>query len=336
MPSTPPDPTGSVRLHVVTGKGGTGKTTTAAALAVALARKGRKVLLAEVEGRQGISQVFDVTPLSIEERLLLTDPSGGSLWALSVEPKAALLEYLQKFYKLGRAGSLLEKAGAIDFATTIAPGLRDVLLIGKVYEAVGRTSGRGRSATRSYDAVVLDAPPTGRVVRFLAVNEELSEVARMGPIKAQADSITRMLHSRVTAVHIVTLLEEMPVQECLDVVRDLAAAGLPVGALIVNQVRDPILTDADIDLIAAGDTGAVKPAIARDLSAVGIADSERVAEVLLTEAAEHAERLDLQAEQDHRIQEQGRAVFYLPRLTDGTESGGIGVLADELIAQRMI
>jgi anion-transporting ArsA/GET3 family ATPase len=132
----------------------------------------------EVEDRQGISQLFDIKPLGIEEVEILSDPSGGSLWGLAVEPKAALMEYLHKFYKLGRAGSLLEKAGAVDFATTIAPGLRDVLLIGKVYEAVGRTAGRGKGPV--YDAVVLDAPPTGRVVRFLGVNDELAQVARVG------------------------------------------------------------------------------------------------------------------------------------------------------------
>ncbi|CCH72828.1 putative Arsenite-transporting ATPase [Nostocoides australiense Ben110] len=226
-----------VRLHIVTGKGGTGKTTVAAALGIALAGQGRKVLLAEVEDRQGISQTFDVPPLSHTETLIFDDPSGGSLWGMAVEPKSALLEYLHKFYKLGRAGSLLEKIGAIDFATTIAPGLRDVLLIGKVYEAVGRREGRGRHGkTPTYDAVVLDAPPTGRVARFLGVNEEVAEVARMGPIKGQADSITAMLKSRITAVHIVTLLEEMPVQECLDAVHDLDPGGQgPRGPLRRGQ-----------------------------------------------------------------------------------------------------
>ena len=126
MPQSPVDAAApvsngaGVRFHIVTGKGGTGKTTTAAALAVALARQAHKVLLVEVEGRQGIAQTFDVSPLSTDERQLFADPSGGSLWGLSVEPKAALLEYLQKFYKLGRTGALLERVGAIDFATTIA------------------------------------------------------------------------------------------------------------------------------------------------------------------------------------------------------------------------
>lgn len=323
-----------VRLHVLTGKGGTGKTTVAAALAIALARQGRKVLLCEVEDRQGISQLFDIKPLGIEEVEILSDPSGGSLWGLAVEPKAALMEYLHKFYKLGRAGSLLEKAGAVDFATTIAPGLRDVLLIGKVYEAVGRTAGRGKGPV--YDAVVLDAPPTGRVVRFLGVNDELAQVARVGPIRSQADSITAMLQSRITVVHLVTLLEEMPVQECLDAMTDLATAGLNVGGIVVNQVRDPILTEEDLDAIARGITPALRGQVADDLESAGIKAPATNADVLLREAREHIERLDLQAEQDQRIQAQGRAVFYLPALADGLESGGIAVLADELRVQEMV
>ncbi|MCB1300369.1 MAG: AAA family ATPase [Tetrasphaera sp.] len=326
-----------VRLHIVTGKGGTGKTTVAAALGIALAGQGRKVLLAEVEDRQGISQTFDVPPLSHTETLIFDDPSGGSLWGMAVEPKSALLEYLHKFYKLGRAGSLLEKIGAIDFATTIAPGLRDVLLIGKVYEAVGRREGRGRHGkTPTYDAVVLDAPPTGRVARFLGVNEEVAEVARMGPIKGQADSITAMLKSRITAVHIVTLLEEMPVQECLDAVHDLTANGLPVGAIIVNQVRDPILEDKDLEALSGGASARLRADVAADLAGAGVPDPKGMTDVLLDEAAAHLERLDLQGEQDQRIQEQGRAVFYLPALADGLEAGGIRVLADELHVQGMV
>jgi len=180
-----------VRLHVVTGKGGTGKTTIAAALALALAGEGRRVLLAEVEGRQGISQTLDVAPLASAEARVAHAARGGEVFGLSVDAKAALLEYLHKYYRLGRAGGLLEKVGAIDFATTIAPGARDVLLIGKVYEAVRRRRDhrtKGPGAAPAYDAVVLDAPPTGRVVRFLNVNHEVADLARVGPIRSQADS----------------------------------------------------------------------------------------------------------------------------------------------------
>ncbi len=123
---------------MVTGKGGTGKTTVAAALALALADQGTSVLLVEVEGRQGLAQLFDVPPLPYAERRIAVGPGGGEVFALAVDAEAALLEYLDMYYHLGRAGKALDRVGAIDFVTTIAPGLRDVLLTGKVYEATRR------------------------------------------------------------------------------------------------------------------------------------------------------------------------------------------------------
>ena len=126
------------RLHVVTGKGGTGKTTVAAAMALGLAERGKRILLVEVEGRQGLAQLFDVPPLPYVERRIATGSAGGEVFALAVDAEAALLDYLDMYYHLGRAGRALDKVGAVDFVTTIAPGLRDVLLTGKVYEATRR------------------------------------------------------------------------------------------------------------------------------------------------------------------------------------------------------
>lgn len=331
-----------VRLHVVTGKGGTGKTTVAAALALALARQGRRVLLAEVEGRQGIAQTFDVGPLGHAETRIMRDRTGGEIWGLSVDAKESLLEYLQKFYKAGRAGAVLEKFGAIDFATTIAPGVRDVLLIGKVYEAVGRRAGgrHERGAAKSgppvYDAVVLDAPPTGRVVRFLNVNAEVADVARVGPIRSQADSITRMLRSHVTAVHVVTLLEEMPVQETVDALVELRAASLPLGAIVVNQVRPPLLDAAALKAVTAKSTTRLRGAVAKDLEAVGLQVTKEVVAGLVEDGRAHAERVALEQEQDAIVEAQGRLTVRLPLLAEGTEGGGVAVLSTALAEQGMV
>src|ERR671921_740068 len=209
-----------VQLHVVTGKGGTGKSTVAASLALALASRGKHVLLCEVEGRQGIARMFDVDPLPYAERRIATGlvgadgGRGGVVHALHIDPESALLEYLSMYYKLGRAGKALDRFGVVEFATTIAPGVRDVLLTGKVYEAARRNA-RNKKA-RAYDAVVLDAPPTGRITQFLNVNGELAGLAKVGPIKSQADTVMTLFRSSKTLVHLVTVLEEMPVQETVD------------------------------------------------------------------------------------------------------------------------
>ena len=144
-----------VRLHVVTGKGGTGKTTVAAALALALASGGGRVLLMEVEGRQGIAQLFDTPPLPYEERLVAVAPDGGEVFALAVDPEGSAAGLPRNVLQHAPGGTALRKLGAIDFATTIAPGVRDVLLTGKAIEAVKRGERAGKPV---YDAVVMDAP----------------------------------------------------------------------------------------------------------------------------------------------------------------------------------
>lgn len=325
-----PPPPPQNRLHVVTGKGGTGKTTVAAALALALATGGRSVLLVEVEARQGLAQLFDVPPLPYEERSLAVAPGGGEVLGLAIDPEAALLEYLDMYYRLGRAGKALERFGVIDFATTIAPGLRDVLLTGKVYEAHSR---RGPDRQPVYDAIVVDAPPTGRITRFLNVNAEVSGLARMGPIRNQADSVMRMMRSPNTAVHVVTVLEEMPVQETLDGIAGLRAIELPVGRVIVNLAQHSPLEPVHRELIAAGSLDA--SAVGRVLSSVGLPAEAGVASGLLREGREHIERLALQERQREVLAELEQGAVELPRLAGGIDLGGLYDLAEVLCAEGL-
>ncbi|MEV8376945.1 ArsA-related P-loop ATPase [Kribbella sp. NPDC056861] len=312
------------RLHVVTGKGGTGKTTVAAAMALALADRGKRVLLVEVEGRQGLAQLFDVPPLPYVERKIAVGPAGGEVYALAVDAEAALLEYLDMYYHLGRAGKALDKVGAVDFVTTIAPGLRDVLLTGKVYEATRRKA-HGRLA---YDAVVLDAPPTGRVGRFLNVNHEVAGLAKVGPIRNQADAIMGMLRSDVTRIHLVTLLEEMPVQETLDAVEQLEALDLKVGSIVVNMVRHSPLDDDSLALAVKEKLPAAE--LTRGLKAAGLTATKELNAALAREAHDHAVRVGLERENRDRIDALGKQVTELALLPDGIDHGALFDLAEEL------
>jgi anion-transporting ArsA/GET3 family ATPase len=316
-----------VRLHVVTGKGGTGKTTVAGALALALATGGKRVLLLEVEGRQGIAQLFDVPPLDYTEQRIASAPDGGEVFGNALDSEEALLEFLDMFYNLRRAGSALQKMGAIDFATTIAPGVRDVLLTGKTKEAVRRKV----DDRYVYDAVVMDAPPTGRITRFLNVNSEIGDLAKTGPIRTQADAVMAVIASPATAVHLVTLLEEMPVQETSDALDELRAAGLPVGAIIINQVRTPLLSDADQDRALNHTLDSAQLAI--DLDSVGIAADDELVTALLDEAAAHAERVALERRERQTIEVLGRPTYELAFRPDGIDPGALYDLAETLRAQ---
>jgi anion-transporting ArsA/GET3 family ATPase len=322
-----------VRLHVVTGKGGTGKTTVAAALALALASGGKKVLLTEVEGRQGIAQLFDAPPLPYDERKVAVAPDGGDVYALAVDPEEALLDYLHMFYKLSRTGipaRTLRRMGAIDFATTIAPGLRDVLLTGKVKEAVVRRQSNGAPA---YDAVVLDAPPTGRITRFLNISHEMGGLAKVGPIKNQSDNVMAVLRSPQTAVHLVTLLEEMPVQETLDGAAELASVQLPVGGVVVNAVREPLLPLADL---AAAQQGRLDTAaLAAGLKEGGLEASDTLVAALASEAGEHAQRVALEERGRDSLAALHRPSYELPLLADTVDLGGLYQLANLLREQGM-
>ena len=313
-----------VALHVVSGKGGSGKTTIAAALALALAGEGRRTLLVEVEGRQGIAQLFDTPPLPYEERRVAVAPGGGEVWALPVDPQEALLDYLDTFYNLRRAGSALRKMGAIDFATTIAPGLRDVLLTGKAIEVVRRIDKRAPDA---YHAVVLDAPPTGRIAKFLNVNTEVSGLAKTGPIRRHADLVMSVIRSPRTAVHLVTLLEEMPVQETIDGVEELRRDDLPVGGVFVNMTRPPMLTDAQLAL--AAEHGLPAQAIAERAMAAGVrGDADQIARALIAEADDHAARVGLERRERARIDALGLPTATLPLLPSGIDLGGLYELAE--------
>ncbi|WP_084614437.1 ArsA-related P-loop ATPase [Nakamurella lactea] len=316
------------RLHVVTGKGGTGKTTVAAALALTLAAGNRRVLLIEVEERQGIARLFDLPPLPYAETRIAVAPDGGEVRALAVDVEAALLEYFQLFYNLGLAGRALKRMGAVEFATTLAPGLRDVLLTGKAKETVTRRAAGGEPI---YDAVVMDGPPTGRIVTFLNVTVAMADLAQRGPIRSQAEGVATLLHSPSTAVHLVTHLEDMPVTETLEAIAELREVGLPVGSIIVNAVTDPLLPADALDAAAGGDLDAA--AVADGLAAAGLTVDQAGLKTLVEQATDHAARVTREYELESELATTGLPMLNLPRLVDGVDLGGLYELSEMLTDQ---
>jgi anion-transporting ArsA/GET3 family ATPase len=319
------------RLHFVTGKGGTGKSTIAAALALALAAGGRKVLLVEVEGRQGIAQLFDVPPLPYKEVKVATADGGGQVNALAIDTEAAFLEYLDMFYNLGIAGRAMRRIGAVEFATTIAPGLRDVLLTGKIKEIVVRGDKPAKSGQTTYDAIVVDAPPTGRISRFLDVTKAVSELAKGGPVHSQAEGVVKILHSDLTAIHLVTLLEALPVQETVEAINELRELDLPIGSVIVNRNIPSHLSAADLTKAAEGDIDA--DAVRAGLESAGITLSDNDFAGLLTESIQHATRIAARTESAELLEDLDVARLELPAIADGVDLGSLYELAEALAAQ---
>jgi anion-transporting ArsA/GET3 family ATPase len=324
-----------VRLHVVTGKGGTGKTTVAAALALALAHGGRKVLLIEAEGRQGIARLFDRPPLPYGERKIAIGPgeaedgrdAGGDVYALAIDPEGALLDYLQMFYNMRGIGSALNKLGMVDFATTIAPGLTDVLITGKATEATRRKQ-PGSSSGFVYDAIVLDAPPTGRIGRFLNVSAEVSGLAKVGPIRTHADSVANVIKSPQTAVHFVCTLEEMPVQETLDGIAEMRAiGGMQVGGIFINMARPAVLSHEELK--AAPDLAAM----AEVLGEAGLHSTDALATALAEELAEHARTVELAELAHAELDAAGQPMYELPLIAEGIDLAALHRLAADLREQ---
>jgi len=310
-------------LHIVTGKGGTGKTTIAGALACALATSGRRVLVCEVEGRNGISELFGVAPLTgREERRISRTPAGGMVFGLSIDAEDALIEYLDTFYHLSIAGKALDRFGAIDFATSIAPGLRDVLLSGKVYEAVRR---RIKNRPNSYDAVVLDAPPTGRIAQFLNVHAAVAGLAKVGPIRNQADSIMRLLRSATTAVHFVTLLEDMPVTETEEAVAALRPTQIRIGTVIENMVTPTPLNHDQLQTAATG-------SVALKVPGLTIKQNHALAVEFAIEAAR-----TLQEQQRHdRLTALGLPLAQIALDPEGIDESAIFTIAEQLTDQMSL
>ncbi|HEX3649671.1 MAG TPA: ATPase, partial [Pseudonocardiaceae bacterium] len=182
-----------------------------------------------------------------------------------------------------------------------------------------------------YDAVVLDAPPTGRIVKFLDVTRAMVDLAKVGPIRGQSEGVAKLLHSGDTAVHLVTLLEEMPVRETLDAVADLDAADLRPGAVLVNRIRPARLPEDTVEAAAAGLLDQAE--IGADLKQAGLALTENTLGDLVTETGEHATRVRAELRSRAHLAEADLPSLDLPELTDGVDVAGLYELAEAMIEQ---
>jgi anion-transporting ArsA/GET3 family ATPase len=226
------------RLLVVTGKGGVGKSTVAAALALVAARQGKRVLVVDVDAKGTIADRFEAGTIGFKPKEVMP---GISLLAMDTE--ASLAEYLRLNLRVPIIGRLGPLAGMLDFVATAAPGVREILTIGKVCWEV-RESIEGRA---DWDLVVVDAAATGHVIAQLGAADAIRDLVAVGPVRGQTEWMSELLADpAITALNVVTTPEEMPIEETIDLVgRARTELDVPLGAVIVNRVLPELFTTRD-------------------------------------------------------------------------------------------
>ncbi|MGH2556782.1 MAG: ArsA-related P-loop ATPase, partial [Actinomycetota bacterium] len=223
------------QILIVSGKGGTGKSTIAAALASVSGATGRRTLLIEVEGRGEIARTLQMPDPGFREV-----PTAFGFSVLSITPREAAIEYVHLFLGMDRLTRPLMRAGALEQIIGGAPGFRDLLSCGKLYEIaqLRRTDPRGRGRPE-YDLLVVDAPPTGQIAAFLSSASAFADLARVGRIKRQASAIERLLR-RNAHVLFVAVPEEMSVAETSEAVPAIRRVRVPVAAVVANRCLPPV------------------------------------------------------------------------------------------------
>jgi anion-transporting ArsA/GET3 family ATPase len=226
------------RCLFFTGKGGVGKSTMAAATALLAARTGRKVLLVEVDAKGDIPAQFEQKAVGFTPREVYP-----GVLAMAMDTEASLREYLRVSMRVPIIGKLGPLARVFDFVATAAPGVKEILTIGKIMWEV-RESIEGRA---DHDIVIVDAAATGHIVSQLGAADAIQELVDVGPLRDQTRWLSELIADpHVTAVNVVTTPEEMPVTETIELVARLRAeVDVPLGAVIVNRVLPELFTHAD-------------------------------------------------------------------------------------------
>jgi len=302
------------RVTIVAGKGGVGKTTVAASMALAATRLGLSALIVEVEGKSSIAKLFGQERLHYDAvELLPADPEAGrgALTARTLAPDEALVEYLSE-HGMKRISNRLASSGALDMVATATPGIRDVLVLGKIKQL---------ERLAAADVIVVDAPAAGHAISFLRSATGLLDAVNVGPIETQAREVAELLSdpSRCEVV-LVTLAEETPVNELVETAFMLEdKVGVALGPVVVNGVFDasPAL-DADPEELA---------------HEAGVSLRPGEAESLRTACRFVADRARLQAPQIERLAtELPLPQIQLPfRYTSQLGRGDVEGLADEML-----
>jgi anion-transporting ArsA/GET3 family ATPase len=228
-------------LLVVTGKGGVGKSTVAAALGLAASRRGLRTIVVEVAAREDVSRALAANMGGVYAELAVSD----RLHHISIDPQRAMNEYLRERLPVGVLAALISRSRVFTALTAATPGMRDLLTIGKVWELAQHE--RRTPGAKPYDLVVLDAPATGQGLAMLQAPSTFASVARVGPVAKEGRAVASFLGDpRRTAVLAVSTAEEMPVSETLQLRSRLREElGLDLALVVVNAVVAHRFSDGD-------------------------------------------------------------------------------------------
>lgn len=276
------------KLVFVTGKGGVGKTTVAAALALLGSQQGKKTLACELDAKGNLSDFFEVGRTTFKPRQVRP-----GLFALSVDSEESLKEYLALNLRLPGIAHIGPLARLFEFAAVAAPGVKEILTVGKpVYEA----------HEGNYDLVVVDATATGHVLAQLAAPRVVNELVHMGLVRQQTTWMLEILSDPTqTGVVIVTTPEEMPVNETIELAARVGAeTRVDLAAVVVNRVLPELFGRGEEEVFEhleePSAAGALSEAAGGDVTALLAA--ARLAVVLRRTGAEHLERLRKGVEPD--------------------------------------
>jgi anion-transporting ArsA/GET3 family ATPase len=212
------------KLLFVTGKGGVGKTTIAASLALLGAQQGKRTLVCEIDAKGNLADFFETGPTKFQEREI-----SPGLWAMSMDTEESLKEYLRLQLKVPLVARIGPLARTFDFVANAAPGVKEILTVGKLLWEVRE---------RHYDLVVVDAVATGHIAGQLAAPQAIQELVQVGMVRDQTDWMIDILGDPVrTGVVIVAAPDEMPVNETLELAARLRAETVvDLAAVVANRV----------------------------------------------------------------------------------------------------